>query len=193
MEHASVAALARMTMQLMALSAPADLVQATIDAMSDEVQHARLCYGVASARLGRTLGPGPLATADAVAHPDDVASIVADLVTEGCLGETTAAALARAGASRTEPQCREILERIAADETRHAALAFRTLAWLCAHPRHGEVARCTLRAELHNLELAPAPDAPTAIGVPKTEMPRLLTAVRDATVLPLLRHVGAVV
>jgi hypothetical protein len=49
---------------------------------------------------------------------------------EGCIGETIAALDAREGASlATDPHVRQVLSEIAADEERHAELAWRFLAW----------------------------------------------------------------
>jgi hypothetical protein len=60
MEHASIAAFARLQLQLLALGAPPDLVQACNQALIDETAHTRLCFGLASAYAGRGIGPGPL-------------------------------------------------------------------------------------------------------------------------------------
>jgi hypothetical protein len=49
MEHASVAAFARFTLDLLALGAPADLVQSAQQALGDEIAHAELCFGLAGA------------------------------------------------------------------------------------------------------------------------------------------------
>ena len=51
-EHASVAAFARASLSLLALGAPPDLLAATHAAAIDEVEHARLCYGLASSYGG---------------------------------------------------------------------------------------------------------------------------------------------
>jgi hypothetical protein len=49
---------------------------------------------------------------------------------EGCVGETIAAIEAAEAAAHCEdPATRAVLERIAADETRHAELAWRFVAW----------------------------------------------------------------
>jgi hypothetical protein len=48
MEHASVAAFARFTLQLLGLGAPAELIDASQQAGRDEARHARLCYAIAS-------------------------------------------------------------------------------------------------------------------------------------------------
>jgi hypothetical protein len=68
------------------------------------------------------------------------------LVREGCIGETLAALEAREGEARAvEPVLRRILGIIARDEFNHAALAWRTLAWLVDTGRVGRVqARTTI-------------------------------------------------
>jgi hypothetical protein len=57
-------------------------------------------------------------------------SIVRTAIAEGCVGETMAAAEARAAAvGAADPFVAETLEVIANDEGRHAALAWRFVAW----------------------------------------------------------------
>ena len=139
LEHASVASFARFTLQLMALGAPSDLVADTQRAAADEVEHARLAYGLASAYAGRGLGPGALALADAAPRFDPVSVVVA-LVEEACVGETVGVAEARGRAAHeTDPVVQTVLQRIAEDEARHAALAWRSLRWLVE--QHGEEVR----------------------------------------------------
>lgn len=59
-EHASIASFARFTLDLLALGAPASMVRDAQRAMLDEIEHARLCFGLAS-RFGATAwGPGAL-------------------------------------------------------------------------------------------------------------------------------------
>jgi hypothetical protein len=60
LEHASVAAFARVTLELMALGAPADLLARTAEAQADEIRHAKECFALASAYAGRAIGPGML-------------------------------------------------------------------------------------------------------------------------------------
>jgi hypothetical protein len=129
MEHASVASFARATLQLLAAGAPPDLVADTQRAAEDEVRHARLAYGLASAYAGRAVGPGALDVRDA-APALGLRAIVRALVDEACIGETIGAAEA-AEEARTcrEPWLGEQLRELAADEARHAALAWRTLRW----------------------------------------------------------------
>ena len=56
MEHASIAAFARFTLQLLALGAPAHLVEGSNAAMIDETNHAKLAFGIASAYAGENMG-----------------------------------------------------------------------------------------------------------------------------------------
>lgn len=127
-EHASIAAFARASLQLVALGAPADLVRDTHAAALDEVHHARFCLALAQRRGAPALGPGPLPLG---AAPIDwsVAALVTETFHGGCVGETRAALELRARAERGDEVEREVLSRIADDEERHAELAFRTVAW----------------------------------------------------------------
>jgi hypothetical protein len=130
MEHASVASFARFSLQLLALGAPAELVAEAHRAALDEVEHARLVYGIASRFAGRALGPSNLPEATAPISADMV-QIVEALVFEGCVGETLGAAEGMELERRAvDPGLAEALARIARDEERHAQLAWRALKWL---------------------------------------------------------------
>jgi len=130
MEHASVASFARFTLQLMALGAPADLLAETQQAATDEIGHARVAYSIASAYAGRPLGPDALDLAD-VSIETDRAAVLRGLIEEACVGEAigVAEALAFADAA-TDPAIAAVLSRIAEEEERHAALAWRALHWM---------------------------------------------------------------
>ncbi|HWC75384.1 MAG TPA: hypothetical protein VG454_15725, partial [Gemmatimonadales bacterium] len=69
-EHAAVAAFSKLALELMALGAPPDLVARANRAAIQEVEHARLCFAVASAYAGRALEPAPLPEALAGDTPD---------------------------------------------------------------------------------------------------------------------------
>ncbi len=132
MEHASIAAFARFTLQLLSVGAPPDLVWAAQHAMADETRHAQVAFALASEYAGRNLGPGPLAM-DGCLDPIDLLGVVAMVFAEGCVGETMAAVEAREALEHAhDPAVRAALETIAADETRHAQLAWRTVAWAIA-------------------------------------------------------------
>ena len=129
-EQASVAAFARTTLELMAVGAPAALLAGVQAAAADEVRHAEMTFALASAYAGEALAPGSFPLGPAVPVRTDLADIAAATFREGCVGETVVALLsARAADGATDPAARGLLLRVAADESRHAELAWRTLAW----------------------------------------------------------------
>ncbi len=164
LEHASVAAFARHALELLALGAPPELLAEVARAQVDEIEHARLCFGIASAYAGHPLGPAKLGLSELGREFSvDPLTVARDLFASGCVNESFAAVeAARAAELAEDPILVELLERIADDEARHAALAWRTLAWLSA--RYGQVAQW-LRARLGRLDdsleitLAPFSDA----------------------------------
>ena len=63
-------------------------------------------------------------------RPSSLARLAADTFIEGCVGETLAALALRTAASRCEePAIQRLLDAIAQDEERHAALAWQTVRW----------------------------------------------------------------
>ncbi len=127
-EHASVAAFARATLELMAVGAPAELLAGALQAGLDEVDHARRCFALAGRYGGTPVQPGALAALPP--REPSLAQLAADTFAEGCVGETIAALVAhRAARSCDDVTVRESLEQIADDEAQHAALAWSTIAW----------------------------------------------------------------
>jgi hypothetical protein len=146
MEHASVAAFARFTLQLLALGAPAELVRESTAAQADEMRHATLAFELATSYGDAPVGPGPLDLSGAL-ESQSLEEILRTTIQEGCVGETRAA-LEAAEAARltTVPSVKAALEGIARDEGRHAALAWRVVRWLLAeHPELEQVARDEFR------------------------------------------------
>lgn len=130
LEHASIASFARFALELLRFGAPADLCADAARAAGDEVAHAEACFAIASALSGTTMGPGPLPLGDAVPLAADLDAAIASTIVEGCVGETFAAALARAAAEQaSQPEIAASLQEIAADEARHAELAWRFVHW----------------------------------------------------------------
>lgn len=129
LEHASVASFARHTLELLSLGAPPDLLLEVHAAAADEVRHAALAFGMVQALGGGAQGPGALAM-DGTAARTEPREILRALVVEGCVGETLGTAEARLAASRARGAARQVLEEIAADEERHALLAWRTARWM---------------------------------------------------------------
>lgn len=129
MEHASIAAFARFSLQLLSLGAPPELVEACTAALADETAHTKLCFGIASAYAGHAVGPGPLDITGSLAVTS-LADIVDLVIAEGCFGETRAALEAlEAADSAADPVIAAAYGQIAEDEQRHAELAFRFVRW----------------------------------------------------------------
>lgn len=129
MEHASIAAFARFSLQLMSLGAPAELIELTTAAMADETKHAKACFALASHYAGEALGPTRLPVERSLDEAS-LHAIVINAIREGCIGETVAAIEAREAAEHaTDPAVRALLLTISEDETRHAELAYRFVQW----------------------------------------------------------------
>lgn len=129
LEHASIAAFNRFSLQLLSLGAPRELLRDAQRAGVDEVEHAQGCFELAASIDGRSLSPGVLSVDGAIA-PETLAQIAASAVREGCVEETVAACIAREQSARaTQPAARQLLERITNDEERHSELAWRFVAW----------------------------------------------------------------
>jgi len=142
-EHAAVASFSRLNLQLLGLGAPAWLVAASTRAIADEVAHARMCFGIAEAFASTPVGPGPLDVSGAVVGPPTLADVLVETMVEGCVTETVSTALAAHARDQCSvPSIRRVLDRIVADESRHAADAWRLVQWglrqqprLAAHVR----------------------------------------------------------
>ena len=107
--------------------------------MADETVHAKLAFAFASAYAGHEIGPGPLDIEGALSQ-SSFRDILVTTIREGCIGETIAAIEAAEALEHVQDAAvRHALERIAADETRHAELAWKFVAW--ALERGGEEAR----------------------------------------------------
>src|SRR5262249_45609125 len=94
LEHASGASFARFSLALLAGGAPADLVALAHEAALDEIEHARLCFALASRYAGEEIAPGPFPLGGEVAVGGSLREIAVSTVREGCIGETMAAVIA---------------------------------------------------------------------------------------------------
>jgi len=134
MEHASIAAFARVALELMALGAPLPLIDAAHRAARDEIAHADVCFALASAYAGASLESGPLPAAGDAPRPPDVVSLAVETYVDGCVGESGAAAAARFGARTAKvPAVARALRRIAREEATHARLAWAIVEWCSAN------------------------------------------------------------
>jgi hypothetical protein len=137
-EHASVAAFARLTLHLLSVGAPPELVEMAHRASLDEIRHARTCFALARRYGGAPLGPGPLrleglfsgGQASLEATLPGMAALCAE---EGCVGETLGVLLAADALERThDPFVRAVLLRMLEEEASHVELAWRVVSWCIA-------------------------------------------------------------
>jgi hypothetical protein len=143
-EHASIASFARLSLELLAVGAPPELVRDAQRAMGDEIRHAELCFALASGYAGVPVGPDALPFDGALGRVS-LADVAAAVVREGCIGETLAAlAAAEARDLATDPAVRAALDEIATDEADHAAMSWRLAAW--AHDVGGDDVRAAIAA-----------------------------------------------
>jgi hypothetical protein len=129
-EHASVAAFARLSLELMAVGAPLSLLKDVHQAALDEVEHADQCWQLAQLFGGAEVTPGPFPFRTAPNPNIGLAELAAAAVRDGCLAETLGAhVLSVAAEHAPEPVVRAALRRMAEEEARHAVLSFRIVAW----------------------------------------------------------------
>ena len=128
MEHASIAAFRQLRRQLEHLGAPATLLHDCIAAATQEAEHARRCFELASRYAGATIEPGTVRL-PRLGQPT-LATVAADSLRDGALNEGYAAWIAGAQAERaTDPTVIETLRVIEQDEAEHAALSWHVVSW----------------------------------------------------------------
>ena len=186
-EHASVASFSRFVLQCLAAGAPADIVQRAQQACADEIDHARIAFGLATAYAGHAVGPGPLAIAGALDDHLDPTDIACSVAAEGCIAEFVSASIvAAARDAASDPAVKTALTRIAEQELDHALLAWRYLAWACssgdAHLRTRVAKRLRSRSDHVGLgartSLPASPDAMRAHGYLPVDERRQIAASR---------------
>jgi hypothetical protein len=130
-EHASIAAFARFVLECLSLGAPAELVAEAQAALQDEIAHAQLSFGLASAYAGSAIGPGELDVGGCLPGKLEARDSLQRVIREGCIAETVSAALIQHASEVAEDACvKASLARVAEDERRHAVLAWRFARWL---------------------------------------------------------------
>lgn len=135
-EHASVAAFAQLTLDLLAVGAPPELVAAAQSDALDEVRHAGMCFALARDIDGRAFSPAPFPDARArkllftASRSVALTQIAIDALADGVLNEGIASRLLAQLARRCElPAMAPVLRVMAADESRHAAHSWDIVAW----------------------------------------------------------------
>lgn len=173
MEHASVAAFARFTLELLAFGAPAELVARATRAQADEVRHAAMAFRLASEYAKKPVGAAPLDVSGCLDGTSFEKSFV-NAVLEGCIGETLAAVeAAEAKAHARDAAVVKVLEQVVVEESEHAELAFRFVKWALARDAGlAPLLRSTLAAALaaeaeaaERAQAGPWDDALLAAGV----------------------------
>lgn len=153
-EHASVAAFARLTLDLMALGAPPELIAGANQDALDEIRHAQMCFSLATALDGRHVSPAPFPEAQRVStlprlRALALAQLAVSSLVDGALHEGVSARIIARLARRCEDEgIRAMLKSIAADEGRHGAHGWDVVEWCVEQGGTGVVAalRGALRA-----------------------------------------------
>jgi hypothetical protein len=135
LEAASVRAFQRLRDELRAHGAPRGLVRAAARSACDEVRHAK-----ATARLAQRYGGQPAVPRVKRQAARTLERMARENAVEGCVRETFGAMVATWQAAHAQDEdVRRSMDRIARDETRHAALAWAVAGW--AETRLDERAR----------------------------------------------------
>jgi hypothetical protein len=159
-EHASIAAFARTSLELLAHGAPPELVAGAHAAALDEVEHARIAYALASRYARKPVGPGALPDATRAMTQRGLAELAVETLVDGCAGEAAAALVLREAARRAKSgELAGQLDGMAEDEERHAELAWRTLAWALREGGAEVISR--VQAEADELRRASLTRVPT--------------------------------
>ncbi len=165
-EHASVAAFARLTLDLMALGAPPGLVASAQRDALDEIRHTELCFSLARAIDGKSESPGPFPEASrarTLPHSRTLAlaKLAVDSLVDGALHEGVSARIIAKLARQCEvPSITRALRGIARDEGRHAAHGWDVVEWCVAEG--GETVVSALRGAASALPVEMQSPLPTA-------------------------------
>jgi hypothetical protein len=165
-EHASVPAFSRLSLSLVALGAPARLIEAAHRAALEEIEHARLAFSLASTYAEVPVGPGRLLALHAAraVTATSLAALAAESLIDGCLLEGVAADVAQQALARArDDRARAALAVIARDEASHAALAWEVVRWCCE--QGGEAVQRRLLAALQKAPASvPSPRVPAHLA-----------------------------
>jgi hypothetical protein len=182
LEAASVFSFERLASELATHGAPRALRRRAQRAAADERRHARM-----TASLAKRFGGECVEVTPAPSHVRSLEAIALENAVEGCVRETFGALVATMQATRAEDaKVRAAMRTIAADETRHASLAWAVAEWLdtCLDERvKARVRAAKARAieELRSEMCIPQPSILQRLaGLPESaEAARMLDEMRD--------------
>jgi len=141
-EHASIASFAAFTVALMSNQAPPKLIADSLVAASDEYRHAQTSFEIASLLTGAPVEPQAIPPSS---HEFgyNLAALALGTAEEGCIGETLSAIVAAYEVDNeivdydginddVKALLKDKVTTIVLEESRHAMLAWRTVAWVCS-------------------------------------------------------------
>ncbi len=168
LEAASIPAFLRMRAELASLGAPRALLRKVDRAIRDEQRHARVV-----GRLAKKFGSGVEAPRVRRFRARGVEAMARENVVEGCVRETFGALVATwQAANARDPEVRRAMERIAIDETMHAAISARAASFLAnkldarARARVERSRRAAIEELRAAMSVTPHPDLVSLAGVP---------------------------
>ncbi len=133
-EYRSAAIAQHVTLWLIQVGAPPDLIRAGLQVVEDELAHSELSAGLVEAAGGG--GDPPFIDGSALTFPSPDGPVLAlglALMRFFCIGETVAVPMFRMLRARaTEPRCRQVLDIVLRDEARHRQFGWDGLDWLLA-------------------------------------------------------------
>jgi len=157
-EYRSAALASQVTLWLIQVGAPPDLIRDGLQVVEDELSHSELSAQVAGAAGGGEAPPVVDGRALTLPCPDGPLPAVAlALVRFFCIGETVAVPMFRMlRAKATQPLCRDVLDVVLRDEARHRQFGWDGLDWLLdAHePRIGPKIAAALPAMMAEVRQA---------------------------------------
>jgi hypothetical protein len=186
LEAASVIAFRRLEMELVRFGAPVDLIDRACASRADEIVHAR-----DTALVARRFGAEVPKVEVEPMRIRSLLEIAVENAVEGCVRETYGALEAGVQAAQADAEFRPLMQKIAADEARHAELAHDVAAWIETRLSSEEraivaQARAAALEELRaEMERTIGDEDRRALGLPTLEQARRLVDGLGGVVLDL--------
>jgi hypothetical protein len=167
-EHASVPAFSRISWQLTAVGAPANLVELANRSAIQEIDHARRCFALAAGYGGRSHSVEPmpeLLKGGLDTHGNPMIAMAVESLQDGCLLEDYNADVAKECFEICQDVAvKDVLKRITREERQHADFSWRMLEWLLI--RGGAPVQQAIAQTIAGLKNVPRPTAVSAEKAP---------------------------